>query len=433
MGIDAQAFSSDLPMHWFPGKSLSANRKTLENAARSWATSQNLGPLFQLKLVSETAFEIEIVPIADPIHIDFEGKRLVARFRSSNGGPGYHAAAIELLEALGQALSVTWKWVASNGAALDETGYATTRDFPALQYEISAFLGQICKSTAVTEAGANNMVRGLALCVPSGLGHVPGKVACPLGFSPLRWVLEVMEKDGDELLEEAASFFVWWEKGLTPTTWVQLLRAQLWQNAEWRPARSEADLLVRDQIRHSYAQATALGEKLPEDLDQEYLCYLECQSQSEAPAEDGIGYRKYLVWAQVYPSWAMSLPGYLSATDQDGSLCFEHPSLWLGLSALSIEANAEAETGFSWPDRFGGHLFEIRPGITCRKSLREESDGMTVQSAMIWSMRPNRHRLLIVTLSSRLDWPFEAFDRWIMTVSCPDLPEDSLALPSTLH
>ncbi|MCU0829096.1 MAG: hypothetical protein MUE52_17305 [Tabrizicola sp.] len=384
-----------------------------------------------MRMTSDDSLELELISIAEPIQLNFEQDRLVVGFRSSNGGPGYHAAVIDLLDQIAAALSVTWQWVASDGTHLDETGYATTRDFAALQSRMADFLLQLCGSVTGPGFQAGDE-QGISLCTPLGLGHQPGKVSCPLGFKSRDWPAAVVAMDDAARAQEAAGFFVWWHEGLTGATWVQLLRAQLWQNAEWRPAVTENDRLVRDQIRHSYARAVAGKAMIPDELEAAYQQYLTCQSASDPPAEDGIGYRKYPIWAQPFKHWALSLPGYLSSSDQDGTLTFEHPAFWLGLSSLSIAMTAEDAGPFSWPDRFDGPLIEIRPGILCRKSAHDVSDGTSVQGAMIWTSRGNTHQLLILTLSSGLDWPFDAFDSWIMSVTCPDTTLSTHHAP-TLH
>lgn len=433
MGIDASGISTALKKHWFPARTRPANLKALQSAATRWAEANQLGPLFQIRSTSDDSLEIDIIPVADPVFLTFESDRLVVGFRSSNGGPGYHAAAIDLLDHIANALSVTWSWVASDGSPLDETGYATTRDFAALQTTMAAFLKQLCGSVSVSDDQGYIPSRGLSFCLPMGLGHLPGKLAGPLGFSPLGWVSDVLTMDSDELLEAAAGFLVWWQKGMTTETWARLLRAQLWQNAEWRPARSESDLRVRDQIRHSFAQATVGGAKLPGELEQAYHQYLECQNESGAPAEEGIGYRKYLVWRKVYHSWALSLPGYLALADQGESAAFEHPDLWLGVSSIDVAVEPDVSDQVFWGETFNGPLMRISEHLHCRKEQRVLKDGSFIQSAMVHSRRLERHKLLILTLTSEKEWPFDKFDRWLKTISCPDLARTGGPLPSTLQ
>lgn len=432
MGIDASGISTALKKHWFPARTRPANLKALQSAATRWAQANQLGPLFQIRSTSDDSLEIDIIPVADPVLLTFESDRLIVGFRSSNGGPGYHAAAIDLLDHIANALSVTWNWVASDGSPLDETGYATTRDFPELQSTMAEFMHQLCAKVTGTGFQDKSSDEGISLCTPLGLGHVQGKVSCPLGFKGKDWPKAVTEMDDLALGHEASGFFVWWQEGLTQVTWVQLLRAQLWQNAEWRPPVTEHDRLVRDQIRHSYTQAAAGTGDIPAEVEKAYQQYLTCQTASDPPAEEGIGYRKYPIWLQPFRDWALTLPGYLAASDQDGTLSFEHPAFWLGLSSYTVAIEASEVAPFVWPDRFAGPMIEIRPGIHCRKSAREFGDDTSVQGAMICATTGDTHALLILTLASGLDWPFDAFDRWIMSVNCPELTLSNQT-PSTLH
>lgn len=426
MGIDAQAYSRALPKGMVLRLS---GRRALETIARSagdWASAQGLGPLFQTRMTEEGNLEVELVPVADPVIFTAEHDRITAGFRSSNGGPGFHAAVVEMMEHLDRKLDLGWRWTDSEGYDLDETGYARHKDFAALQGSMADFLRGLSRSVANTPGAGN------ALCLPLGLGLTEETINCPLGPQSPAWAAQIPDLSAADLRDMAAEFFIWWDRGLTPATWEGLLRAQLWMNAPWRPAYSAADTLTEQQIDHTVARLAALGHPLPADLAEACAEYATLRKTTDqVPAPHGIGYRKRLVCHFLTENWTLSLPGYLAPrTDENGS-GWEHPALWLGLKIFELPLDNTAGTDISWPASFTGATREIRPGIFSRKSSRDTDPDGSTQMAVVISQRPGVRHLMLMTLSSHLDWPFDEFDDWIGSITCPDL--QPRPTPSALH
>ncbi|NTT84676.1 hypothetical protein [Tabrizicola fusiformis] len=426
MGIDAQAYSRALPKGLVLRLSGRRALETIARGASDWASAQGLGPLFQTQITDDGNLEISLVPVADPVIFTAEHDRITADFRSSNGGPGFHAAVVEMMEHLDRKLDLGWRWTDSEGYDLDETGYARHKDFAALQGSMADFLRGLSWSVA-NMPGAGN-----ALCLPLGLGLTGETYNGPLGPQSPAWCAQIPDLSAADLRDRAAEFFIWWDRGLTPATWEGLLRAQLWMNAPWRPACNAADPLTEQQIDHTVARLVALGHPLPADLAEACAEYAALRKATDqVPAPRGIGYRKRLVCHFLTASWTLSLPGYLAPkTDENGS-GWEHPAFWLGLKIYELPLDSTAGTDISWPASFTSATREIRPGIFSRKSSRDTHAEGSTQMAVVISQRPGMRHLMLLTLSSHLDWPFDEFDDWIGSITCPDLQPKPA--PSALH
>lgn len=427
MGIDAQAYSRALPKGLVLRLSGRRALETIAHSASDWASAQGLGPLFQTQITDDGNLEISLVSVADPVIFTAEHDRITAGFRSSNGGPGFHAAVAEMMEHLDRQLDLGWRWTDGEGYDLDETGYARHKDFAALQGSMANFLRGLLSRAVVNTPGAGN-----ALCLPTGLGLTGEDVNRPLGPQSRAWGAQIPELSEADLLAEAAEFFVWWDKGLTPATWERLLRAQLWMNAPWRPACSAGDTLTEQQIDHTVARLAALGHPLAADLAEACAEYAALRKTTDqVPAPRGIGYRKRLICHFLTPNWTLSLPGYLAPRNDKSGSGWEHPAFWLGLKIYELPLDNTAGTDIAWPASFTSATREIRPGIFSRKSSRDTDPDGSTQMAVVISQRPGVRHLMLVTLSSHLDWPFDEFDDWIGSITCPDLqPRPTL---SALH
>jgi hypothetical protein len=78
-------------------------------------------------------------PCAEPVEFLWSpNQSLRASAKTSTVGPGYHAHVIEMLRQIGTTLKLDWNWRAEDA---DETGFARTGDFSALQCEMAKLWG----------------------------------------------------------------------------------------------------------------------------------------------------------------------------------------------------------------------------------------------------------------------------------------------------
>lgn len=427
MGIDVSAYSTSLPKGRFFQLSSTNTLRKIEESARAWAASQGLGPLCTLDRPDPQSLDVYLTPIGDPVEFAIRENRITVAFRSSNLGPGFHAAVVEMLDRIARDVQFTWAWTASDGEDLDETGFARSRDYDALQLAMLRFLGSLGR---FAQAHYNRTESAPSFCLPLGLAGEVGNIACPLGFRPLRWGRDLGDLDDGGLRAEAEDFFVWWEPGLTGATWLRFLRAQLWQNALWRPAVTAEDVRVNAQIAHTLARIRTLGAVLPADLAAALEEHDRLKIHSRPPAPTGIGYRKRLLYHQVTAAWRIGLPGYLTLVESADERMWQHPDLLLELSALLVQRKMSAEVPFEWPSSLEGPVRQTSRGLQYKLSARAWSDdGGSHQTAALLSEQTDETRLLILTLSSAEDWPYAEFGAWVDSVVCAE----SGSVPSIKH
>ncbi len=341
MGIDAQTTSKTFPK----GRLLRAKGENalsmLIATAKTWAEAQHLGPFFAVTYPTPTTAEITLLPVADPLILTVTKSAISAGFRSSNGGPGFHVLVITLLDHIAKTHAMSWQWQASDGTQLDETGYATHRDFAVLQTAMTGFM------TTLATIAARDIKDG-SLCLPMDLqGARPGTIG-PLGPLPDDWGQQVQQADTTTLQTLGAGFFPCWTQPHDPQFWQSLLRAMLWQIAEWRPTLTDRDDRIHRQITHALKMAQQTTP-LPPDLQRAIQDYTAARLDDGPPAQDGIGYRKNLLHWALYPSWSLRLPGYVSFADNEGSASFDHPGFWLGTRSMTSTCNPAAITPFHPP------------------------------------------------------------------------------------
>jgi hypothetical protein len=173
------------------------------------------------------------------------------------------------------------------------------------------------------------------------------------------------------------------------------------------------------------------GIAVPDDLALAWQELVDCQSSEAAPAITGIGYLKHPVYQQIYPSWAMSMPGYAQVGANGENAAYEHAGFWLGVQSLHI-TSPDPSKPMDWLPEFTEPETAPRTGLRCRKTqVRDADHGGRVQRAMIISPRGQSNACLVLTLSSHLAWPFAAFDTWIATVTCPDMAGDDNTAENT--
>jgi hypothetical protein len=429
LGIDARAIGTAFAKGRFLRLSGPKTLDAIAARAAIWADSYGLGPLFDTGRGGDGALYLYVIPLAEPVCFAIQGQRVMVDFRSSNAGPGYHAVVIALMDDLSTHLSIPWQWTVSDGQPLDETGFATTRDVRALQHATTTFLKQIAS------IATDYSIRGYtsnALCIPAGLGNPALGVCCPLGPVSAARIAAITVADGAELERAGQAFFPWWDAGLTPLVWQNMLRGLLWQQATWRMPLTDNDHASSRRIKRCRDHMVGQGIAVPDDLALAWQELEACQTSEAAPATTGIGYLKHPVYRHIYASWAMSMPGYASVSANGDNAAYEHAGFWLGTQSLIISSQDPSQQ-FDWLPEFTEPETAPCIGLRCRKTpVRDADHGGRVQQAMIVSQRGQSNTCLVLTLSSHLDWPFAAFDTWIATVTCPDLAEAKKP-EATLH
>ena len=408
MGMDAEA-RADWPRRLFFRARPEAVTQAITAAVRDHAETSGLGPLCWTHVHGAEEIGLTLVPVANQISIRLEDTGIVAHFQSQSAGPGYHAFAIEALEAIGARAGLTWSWRGADGP-LDETGYAETRDFAALQTAVRDFALSLCRIVE-TEG-----LRPDALCVLLGLTAPDEGIACPAGLVPHGWTKAMAQATPEEQDRLAAGFYCWWDKGLTASAWDGLLRAMLWQMAQWRPPVDDWERGIATAVVHGHRQLARLGP-VSADLEEAFAEWQALQTNPAIPRPAGIGFRKRPVRQHLYPGWTLRLPGWLRGDGDGERISFTHDGLTLDVSSLTATA-PDPDAPFNWPETAEGPVMDLPTGVQCRKTaITEGEDGTRVQAAWLVRQTGAQWGVLIATLTSTHDWPFEALDGWLGTVT----------------
>lgn len=222
-------------------------------------------------------------------------------------GPGFHKAALELLEELGGLGIKEWK-------VQDRSDYQQDRDFEALRREwfLPWLEAQVSQVLAETQPGEMGYLFWEADQYRPEM--VPDTIVTPLGRFPVAWLKEKLENGGLE--ELAQRLFLWDEPGMNALQLRNRALKQLWEDCCFAPSdRSYQDRQVNADILDTLERSAAMDPSLPQPVaEYRELCILadrEPNLPEDVPELEElcpIGYRKGEV-LQPYDKLVIPLPG----------------------------------------------------------------------------------------------------------------------------
>ena len=411
MGIDAQTFSRLAPQQLFGRAKGRRALDALEKQARAWSQQNELGPFFSSTIEADNSLSITILPTANAIDFTVSDQGIAVSFRTSNTGPGYHAAVIDLLDALAQQLRLEWQWGSAGEYCTDETNFALQRDFSDLQSRMANFLRQLMGSLPTDYHSR------VAICIPSGLGLREEGIACPLGVRDLKWAEYIVEADDEELLVEAKNFFPWWERERSTRFWLNTLRGTLWQNVQWRAPVSKTERRTATAVEYIAQKLENANEPMPSDVSRALSEYRVAMELDQPPAREGIGYRRREVAHSPFTGWQLSLPGYLiESTEDDGTtVVYHHASTVLRVSSLT--ADKKNGKPFNWPSSLREEqTFESNNLMWRKEDAVIGEDGSFSQFTLVVHDGETRANLLLLTFTSDCQGKLGTFDEWLANV-----------------
>jgi len=414
MGIDAQTFSNKFPKKTFGFAKGNAALKLVDKYAKEWASAKGLERFYSSSMSAETGLTIEILPIAGAIFIELTDQGLSVGFRTSNGGPGYHAAIIDLLDYLASTLKIEWNWGHIGDDCLDETGYAIARDFGSLQNQMSEFFVTLMKLIQ-----RQNMNKG-SVCLPMGLGQSGNNLSCPQGIFSMEYPLLIIDANPAELADYAKSFFLWWEKGIDNQFWSNLLRGLLWQNAQFRPLLNKDERKTYEQIKNIQNLLEQRQFEIPDDLKLA-LSELDIAIETDQYEDkSGIGYLKQFVEHVPFSNWQIELPGRMAICDtgEDTAITYFDGQKTLRISSITA-SKENPDTHFDWSkvgDVVQGSQIFSHNNLDWRLSKPNEEDGQITQFAIVLHSGEEEHQLLMLTLTIGSSNNLSVFDDWIRLI-----------------
>ena len=173
--------------------------------------------------------------------------------RSTPAGPGFHVAAVEVLDALGL----------RNLKVKDDTGYYRHRDFGRMCAE--HFHPWLNKIVSVCEQKRDEL-KNMAVAwdmdqyIPE---NIPGTVISSMGRFSVRWMRETLAEKGPEAL--AQRFYLWYHPGAPDALYRRNLGLNLlWESCFFAPSsRSKEDAGINEAICENIEMAARLDPTLP--------------------------------------------------------------------------------------------------------------------------------------------------------------------------
>lgn len=287
---------------------------------------------------SDSAIGIEVMPLEEEVSFSCQSDRLTVSAKTSTLGPGYHAYLCMLLDKFADETGLSWTETEDE---IDETGYFSTRDFPALQLEMARWLKAI--SERLVEIGKDpdfSMMRiGFPVrFAPVGLGSFALTHRGPRN----REFFKKISNSGDRgLMRMAESHFPWWTEGLDEQSAHALVEALLWMEYPWRSELDEREQKIADAIL-ALAEISGNLQNI-DQLDIEELDSLLNSNVSIGPNRSGIGYMRGSMERPLAGPWTINLPGFFHETfdPDDNTLTYWFGDKTVHATTFAIDRSAD--------------------------------------------------------------------------------------------
>jgi hypothetical protein len=272
-----------------------------------------------IKKYSDIRYYVSVLPIEEAVRFEQKKSDVYFSARTSSAGPGYHDYITGLLDDL---LSVETLVATEKPEHLDETGYWSQRDFPALQAEMSKYFHMVAKVVVdKTEGGVFD---------PMGIGVRPGPL--PKGFANKVLTLRgPRDRKFFELTGEASQIFPWWNFALPPSAAFGIAEAILWSEYRWRPAINGYEQAMLDGISALIRVANE-DPRLDTNRRLNVLDFAAACNTRTPPPSTGMGYLKRSYRRSIGSGWSILVPGYFlpDTDDRTGAEVFneEDQGIW---------------------------------------------------------------------------------------------------------
>lgn len=306
---------------------------------------------------------LQLHPAAEPLEISLPDSGLVAAsIKTSTTGPGFHAAVVKLLNHIGSACGLAWKWRGSGDdegdEAADETGFAVHGDYARLQGAFASFLGSLADVLLEKHDGSSTM--WLNWPVGAALRPVVASFsACPTGPIDKGWWQKAASGGA---AQQAERFYAWWSRDRSTADWEKTARLMMWSEIRWHPPIDEREQMVMELTIESTRRAGE-PESLAGEVD-ELRGLLDVAAADDEPAPvprtDGIGFFRGMAECTCPGGWTVTIPGYYYADEEDegGQLVLWHTGRTVRVSTFTkTEEGGEEDGSDSFED-----AFESAPG-----------------------------------------------------------------------
>jgi hypothetical protein len=313
-----------------PGRGLFRRRPSRDRlfsdiceAVRSCIEDRLLAQMIQTSSREHT-LSIVLHPTAEPLEFIWNpSQSLQVSAKTSTVGPGYHAHVVGLLRHLEAELNLHWDWTAEDA---DETCFAGTDDFLALQVEMAKLLRAIARNLLKLASEELADGEGLMLDMPLNYprSHIDGFVITPCGPLSKEWCESVKNSSAESLLENCREYYVWWGQELDAAFWRNTGTSLMWCDIPWHVPANEDERRISQLALDCMDRARSLDQtaEVPQAEIDELRSLLAEPHNAEprAPHTKGIGYRRREMTHQLTGDWSIRLPGYYYDATEDGGV-----------------------------------------------------------------------------------------------------------------
>ncbi|MGE4159775.1 MAG: hypothetical protein AB7F75_11845 [Planctomycetota bacterium] len=222
--------------------------------------------------------------------------------RTTPSGPGYHLAAVSLIDTITKDAGVTWE----NLKDADKTGYLLHRDKTKLEQTITQWLHGFAKFVK------DHPRQGcLSMDLPNGLTvEADSLLATSLGPRDKAWLDDILADPQSRVLD----FFPWWNEARDVSHHQGLALVSAWCLLVHRRPETDAEEDVMRCFANNCLQAAKLDPAidLPRSTWREVCGWLNSPVPPEAEGADpfgAIGYRRGLIHYPLPAGWSLRLPG----------------------------------------------------------------------------------------------------------------------------
>lgn len=370
--------------------------KQIESESRKWANDYGIGPLFFTYELTPVLSHFTFYPLNESLRFEIDDQRVSIGVKTSSAGAGYHVAFIDLCDHLEKTLKLKWRWKLSGCDGGDETGYAVSRDFSALQdqhLKQAAHILNWCFSEKV--------LKDMCIHVRPELAHKHEKIAGPRGYIEVIELSEYEVMSSADIEELAKKILTWQDSKVDEIFWLNTLEAILWHEYKWRNAYDEYEHYIESCLNFCIDNLPASG--VSKEIQKAIEEYKSTSRGLTEPEIRGIGYRKRRLYTDISDPWRCSIPGYFVASMQDDNATsvFTHGDIVLRGSSMSVDVK-DGYDGISWPKYLAGSNEFRRDDFVYRLSepvsLEGEDEGWLFALGM-GITPPNENRVNIVTFS----------------------------------
>jgi hypothetical protein len=339
------------------------------NAITTYITNASCGLLADLLSFNEREHTLQVVihPCEEAVTFDFTSDGVICTAKTSGVGPGYHAYVVDLIDALGQALSIQWHWnlQEENIFYQDETDYHHNQNYNHLQTEMIHWLKGLCQS--FVDDGGDQYVISLPIGYPRFSFEY--YAASPIKIWTRNWIHHTAFQEPDALQEAAKEFFVWWNREPDELFFKQTGIALLNVECPWHFPEDEDERRIYRLIDRCFTNAREINSSLtlPEEDWKSVKAFL--KEEEVDIAETAYGYRKNTMTFNLAGEWMIDLPGnvYYAIDDATEIYYDDIRTVRNTCYTLAVKEKSEkdfAETFFNYDENVGAERFTSINSIT---------------------------------------------------------------------